>query len=388
MGDSLVLIAERSNPKRSFLLVSTVLGKHVPVAGARCRLAGLTLGLVVAGDPRAAAAQEALLGTDAAAIERCCAELTATPAAPTEPIVVIGFAETATALGEQVAAGADAVWWQTTTRRAEGAAGLPFAEVHSHAPEQWVLAPAGGWPDGVMVLVDDELSTGATAARLVEAIHGVSPRERYVVAALVDSRPDGADGPLDATAAALGARIDVIALERRGPTPDRPAGWSGGTLPQTPAQPPTRHAVVREVEVTCPGPRQHAGQDRSQRLAFAQAAAATPVRDLGAGALVLGTGEHLAAAQHHAAALGALTSSTTRSPVLVAGSDGYPITAGLAFANPDGPGVPGYAYNVRAGSRPAVVVHFPDREHRERGEDLLAALARDGARELIAVTMA
>lgn len=383
-SEPLVRVAERSNPKRSFLLVSTVLGKHLPVPGARCRLAGVALGLRVAQDRRADAALAALRAGDAAVAARFCADVAADPPRPQTPVIVIGFAETATALGEQVAEGTDAVFWQTTTRLADGARGLAFAEAHSHAPECWILPPDGGWPEGTLVLADDELSTGATAARLIEQLHAVQPRERYVLAALVDSRPPG-EGPLDHTAAALGTTIDVVALERRAAEPERSAGWSGGELPR-----PVRTVVpanVREVELPFGGPRQHRGQDREQRRAFAAAAAASPVAQLAPGALVLGTGEHLAAAQHHAAAAGALTSSTTRSPVLVATGDGYPIRDGLRFANPDGHGIKGFAYNVRAAERPAVVVHFADREHRERGDDLLAALQHDGARELIAVTM-
>ena len=49
-AESLVRVAERHNPKRAFVLVSTVLGKHLPVTAPRCRLAGLALGLAVAGD--------------------------------------------------------------------------------------------------------------------------------------------------------------------------------------------------------------------------------------------------------------------------------------------------------------------------------------------------
>jgi hypothetical protein len=74
--------------------------------------------------------------------------------------------------------------------------------------------------------------------------------------------------------------------------------------------------------------------------------------------------------------------------VLVSGRDGYPIADGLAFSNPDGADVAGFAYNVRARERPAVVVHFQDAAHRARGQCLLDALHHAGAPALTAVTLA
>jgi adenine/guanine phosphoribosyltransferase-like PRPP-binding protein len=384
----LVALAERANRRRSFLLVSTVLGKHLPVPAARCRLAGLALGLRVAGDARAARAEGALFGDEAAALVD---EIESLPARTEQPFVVIGMAETATALGEQVASALDASLFATTTRQAAGMQrGVRFDELHSHAPAQWIVAPHGGWPDGVVAIVDDELTTGATAARLIEVLQTQAPRERYVVAALVDGRA-GSDGPLAQCAARLGVRIDVVALQRRGAEARTQPGWSGGTLPARSSNGRPASSEVRDVRVGFGGPLQHEGQDCAARRSLAEAAAvaAAEVGPLAEDALVLGTGEHLAFAQRCAALCGgALTSSTTRSPVLVSDRERYPIRDGLAFANPDDLDVPGFAYNVCASQRPSIVVHFQDRAHRTRGQELLAALQRAGARELVAVTLA
>lgn len=389
-ADALVAIAERANPRRSFLLVSTVLGKHVPVPAERCRLAGTALGLRVAGDARSTMATQALAAGDAASCRRLLDDVEQRPAPLAPDAVVLGFAETATALGEQVASALDAAWFQTTTRQHGALADpSPFEEAHSHAPDQWIAVPRPGWPEGPLVIVDDELTTGATAARLIAVLHARQPRDRYIVAALVDGRPDDADGPLERCAQRLRTQIDVVCLQRPGPMPARAAGWSGGALPEPIYQART-HTADRELHVGFSGPLQHHGQTRTgrQALTAAVAAAAAEIGSLPPGSLALGTGEHLAFAQRCAQRAAALTSSTTRSPVLVSERTGYPIRDGLAFANPDADDLAGYAYNVRAAERPAIVVHFQDAAHRARGQGLLDALHHAGAASITAVTLA
>ncbi|MEJ7783687.1 MAG: phosphoribosyltransferase domain-containing protein [Solirubrobacteraceae bacterium] len=388
-ADPLVRVAERANPRRSFLLVSSVLGKHLPVSAARCRLAGIALGLRVVADRRAEPARQALTGGDPQQVQQLIAELEREPADALPDAVVLGFAETATALGEQVASTLDAAWFQTTTRqRSALAQAVAFKESHSHAPEQWVAVPDAGWPTGPLLVVDDELTTGATAARLIGVMHGHQPRDRYVVAALVDGRPDGV-GPLERCASRLRTCIEVVSLERRGPQASLPTGWSAGTLPSrlTASLP---RAPSLELHVGFPGALQHHGQSRDVRRMLDGAVdhASTQIGALPAGSLALGTGEHLAFAQRCAQRAGALTSSTTRSPALVSLRPGYPIRDGLAFMNPDGDDVAGYAYNLQAGERPAVVVHFQDREHRSRGQHLLDTLHHAGAPSITVVILA
>ena len=387
----LVLLGERANPKRSFLLVSTVLGKHVPLPVAVCRAAGAALALEVAGDPRAAAALDVVLRGDVVAAATLLEGLARTPARGAQDATVVGFAETATGLTHQVGEALDCAWLQTTTRHPDAAAtGLAFEESHSHAPDQWLEPLPDDLPDGPLVLVDDELSTGATCANLIRVLHARQPRLAYVVACLVDARPDAA-GPLDALARELEVAIDVVGLVRRPPVEAPAPGWSGGALP-------TRRVPEQEVpgtfcsrEVAGPPRAERDGLDREARAAFRAAArgAADAVGPLPPGTLVLGCGEHLALPQLAALANGpaTLTSSTTRSPALVTDIAGYPLQDGLAFAHPEAPGLPGYAYNVRAAQRPHVVVHLAEPAHRDAAGPLLHALQAAGAPEIITVTL-
>ncbi|MFF8787147.1 phosphoribosyltransferase [Streptomyces sp. NPDC015125] len=186
-------LALRRNPKRAHLLVSNVLGKHVPQRPEVVHGAGLGLGRRV----------RKLLGDEAAARS-----------------VVLGYAETATGLGHSVADGlALAPYLHSTRRPVAGVAQVGgFEEEHSHATSHLLLPEdrellAG---DGPLVLVDDEFSTGRTVLNTIKALHAHFPRERYVVVALVDMRSAADRSHLETFAAELGARVDLVALAAGG----------------------------------------------------------------------------------------------------------------------------------------------------------------------------
>ncbi|QPP09057.1 phosphoribosyltransferase [Streptomyces bathyalis] len=184
-------LALRRNPKRAHLLVSRVLGKHVPERPGTVRGVGLRLGRGV----------RTLLGDDLA-----------------DRAVVLGYAETATGLGHCVADGIGGVTYLHSTRRAvRGVATAGgFEEEHSHATSHLLLPEDPGLlgGDGPLVLVDDEFSTGRTIRNTVAALHRRHPRERYVVVALTDMRSADDAAALEKFAAELGARLDVVALAR------------------------------------------------------------------------------------------------------------------------------------------------------------------------------
>ncbi|MDX2558647.1 phosphoribosyltransferase domain-containing protein [Streptomyces sp. TX20-6-3] len=184
---ALLGLALRRNPKRAHLLVSSVLGKHVPQRPSVVYGSGLDLGRRV----------RALLGDEEAA-----------------RAVVLGYAETATALGHAVADGLGLAPYLHSTRRpvAGVARAGGFEESHSHATSHLLLPedPKLLAGDGPLVLVDDEFSTGNTVLNTVRALHERYPRDRYVVVALVDMRSAADLGRLDAFAAEIGARVDLI----------------------------------------------------------------------------------------------------------------------------------------------------------------------------------
>ncbi|QRY62254.1 phosphoribosyltransferase [Gordonia sp. PDNC005] len=188
--DDLVELGLRRNPKRAHLLVSTVLGKHIPTPPSRVRDAANDLGDAVTG----------ILGDEAS---------TAT---------VLGFAETATGLGHCVAERITAARYLHSTRRAVDGATVhgSFEEGHSHATTHMLQPTDADFlntdPSVPVVLVDDEISTGRTAVEAIEALHRLHPHRRYLVASLVDMRDDGHRAECNAAATRLGVTIDFTSV--------------------------------------------------------------------------------------------------------------------------------------------------------------------------------
>lgn len=118
---SLVGLAVRRNPKRAHLLVSAVLGKHVPTDPRLVYGSGLLLGELVRARLRGEEPSRpgpllpgALRGEAGAA--RGLRDLMREPRIPVEAIV-LGYAETATALGHSVADALGGAYYLHSTRR-------------------------------------------------------------------------------------------------------------------------------------------------------------------------------------------------------------------------------------------------------------------------------
>lgn len=207
---SLVGLAVRRNPRRAHLLVSRVLGKHVPTDPDAVYATGRHLGELVV---------RALVGPGEPVLAAGMGEVGAMrKRGAREQVVVLGYAETATALGHVVADVVAAPYLHSTRRRVEQVVPLGgFEESHSHAADH-LLLPADPQllavldGDGPLVLVDDEISTGSTALHTIEALQQAHPRRRYVLATLVDLRSEADRARMADAARAHGVQIDVVAL--------------------------------------------------------------------------------------------------------------------------------------------------------------------------------
>lgn len=166
--DDLLGFAERINPKRAFLFVSKVLGRHIPVAPRQMRQAFTDLANLIPDDLP-------------------------------EPILVVGMAETAVGLS----AGFHQILKQryphvlllnSTRHTQNGKLLTTFSEDHSHASQhllyqsddetinQQLLATK------TLIMVDDEASTGKTCQNVVTALQqaGLNQLQQVHLATLVD----------------------------------------------------------------------------------------------------------------------------------------------------------------------------------------------------------
>ena len=441
--EELMQLALRRNPRRAHLLVSTVLGKHLPVdprlAAGMGRLLGALVGARLDELPVptawADAARQALSRGDFSGLDDL---------GPTAPrgLLVLGYAETATSLGHLVADQLAAAWYLHSTRRAVAgvASAGGFEESHSHATSHLLLPVPVDLLDqsGPLVLVDDEISTGRTALATIRELHGRTARQHYVIAALLDMRSPADRAAFAAVAGELGVQIDVVALASGEielpealPTAvsQRLAELPEAELPAGPTQP------VRALELWWPGGVPDSGRHgvaREQRphveraVRFcAERIAGTIASDMPSTAsiLVLGTEEFMYVPLRIAEALNralnaakrteqtaeqtlgqtteqsarehrVLFQSTTRSPVHPIDQHGYPIRRAFTFEASDSAAstiaddvLGRYVYNVRLpdGSDPDLVVLVADSGH---DADLLSdgpagALSRAGLSVLI-----
>uniref|UniRef100_A0AAU2VW93 Phosphoribosyltransferase n=1 Tax=Streptomyces sp. NBC_00008 TaxID=2903610 RepID=A0AAU2VW93_9ACTN len=413
-------LALRRNPKRAHLLVSHVLGKHVPQYPSVVYGAGFQLGRRV----------RELLGEAGA-----------------RHAVVLGYAETATGLGHAVADGLGTAPYLHSTRRpvAGVARAGGFEESHSHATSHLLLpedpdlltgdvaaahpadpadlagAAGADAADAVLVLVDDEFSTGNTVLNTIRALHERYPRNRYVIVALADMRSPADRGRLAEFAAEIGARVDLVA--RNAGTVRLPDGvlekgqalvaaeeaaqdlaQSAGAAAPQPASGgprPCTRVDLRWPDGVPDGGRHGFTPEHRARLEAALPAMAGSVAaeldDTARRVLVLGFEELMYAPLRLGTALEdrldaeVRYSTTTRSPVLAVDDPGYAIRTRLVFPahdDPaDGPGAR-YAYNVAGAGFDAVVAvvdSTADTPELHAPGGLLARLAPHTGQVLLAV---
>lgn len=323
--DALVGLALRDNPKRAQLVVSKVLGKHLPVEPAVALAAGRQLAALVTGAP--------------------------------DPLV-LGYCETATGLGHVVAQALPGAHYVHTTRRPDPAvpATAGFDEEHSHAVAHTLQLrdpSALADPSRAVVLVDDELTTGTTALNTIAALHALHPRERYIVATLLDLRTDDVRVAFAARAAALDVPVEVVSLLSGSlavpaDVARRAARLRAELATMAPAAVPRASGRVAVLEAGWPVGLPVGGRTGVDSGALEEPLAALtgPVADRlsGGPALVLGTEElmwlplRLAGALSDRLPARVRYQSTTRSPVLAADLPGYAVRRALCFPAPDEPG--------------------------------------------------
>jgi adenine/guanine phosphoribosyltransferase-like PRPP-binding protein len=142
MNDKIGIAKRQNNPKRTFLIVNKRQAKHIPV------------------DPQTALFYFKELG-----------QLVASTCSFQERVLVIGFCETATAIGAAVAKEIPNATYCHTTRENMGDKPLVrFLEEHSHAVNQNLYLQGELKNFDRIVFVDDEITTGKTILNFIKAL--------------------------------------------------------------------------------------------------------------------------------------------------------------------------------------------------------------------------
>ncbi|EOI3394691.1 phosphoribosyltransferase domain-containing protein [Enterobacter hormaechei] len=310
--DDLFDIAERRNPKRAFLFVSKVLGRHIPVPPSVMRQAYRQL-----------ASQF--------------------PSTLTGPVLFIGMAETAVGLGAGVFDEVrhqhpESVYLTSTRHPVDGTLLCEFKEEHSHATDHLIYLPDDEEKRRrvtnarTLVLIDDEATTGNTFINLLSALRNTG-KLQHIEQVIAVTLTDWSGKALSERSTLPVTSVSLVSGK-----------WGWTPLPDAPVP------DMPKVNVTSRGEWDIQGKQSWGRLGML-----APAADLGHEVsvhkgeriLVLGTGEFvwepfLLAERLEAAGAQAFYGSTTRSPIAV----GYAIESAISFTDNYGLGIPNFVYNV------------------------------------------
>ena len=328
--DELCGFASRRSRKRGFVFVSKVLGKHYPVRPSTM-----------------------------ARVHRQLAERLRDVRGPA---LLVAMAETATCLGQGVFeqwltdSGRDDVLFLHTTRyRLNVPLALEFDESHSHATEQYLYEPVA--PEHAerfhqarsLVLVDDELSTGRTLAKLAAAYRRRNGRlESVHIVCLTDWLDAGLRRSM---ADQIGAPTSFHSLLQGSYTFEESPEFDPGPIPDVTGRGDRKDWCL---------PRNHGRLGACQPLALdvdslIQSADLAP----GSSVLVLGSGEfsyppYVLACRLEALGWDVHYQSSTRSPLLAERDLG----SVLEFVDNYHDGIPNYVYNVSARRYDRILVGY------------------------------
>ncbi|ATP41619.1 hypothetical protein CSE16_17130 [Solibacillus sp. R5-41] len=374
-------MALRINKNRSFLFVSKVLGKHLAVAPQIPILTGYLLAHYFL-ETRQHQQQETTATIIYALkqhekLQQTLQEVRTQPIESKKPLTIIGFAETATALGHAFfeAFTGDARYIHTTREQLVDCTPIiTFEEEHSHASSHRLYAdPTFFDGESEVVLVDDEMTTGKTNRNIIKQIHTAYPHIKvYTLVAILDWRNDVHKQAFADLANELNIEIHSVALmqgditiKTTGELPEAQRveypkvvvdeDEQVFSLEQTLQNDLVKHRTLDEQN----GIHQanyYKGSGRFALNAKQQVAYYERLNFVienlnsmrtGEKCLVLGTGEFMYTPMYIAAQLdgNVFYHSTTRSPIY-AHEDSL-IYHKMLFKSPEYPGVPNYLYNIR-----------------------------------------
>lgn len=292
--EDIIRMAKRqNNPKRDFLFINQYLGKHLSVP-----------------------AQEALLYQKQLYNKIVNHILDAK--LKNQKILIVGFAETATALAQNIMHFAlepnqplTVVGYTQTTResiRTNQYINISFQEEHSHATTQKLYFDPQLDYD-IVLFIEDEITTGNTILNFIKAFEKYQPNKQYIVASLLNWQNE------EATQTFKDKNIATISLTRGSIKTETPPfeldkgqtfnHYQLNKFIHNPRLPLSKDAFIHYQKAIHNFP----------KWAYLQKPKT----------LVIGTEENMFLPMHFAAYLNADFKATTRSPITPSMSEDYPI---------------------------------------------------------------
>lgn len=374
--EQLFQMAARINKKRSFLFVSKVLGKHIPVRPHVSLLSGAALGLLYQqfrGEPLPIRIDQLLHALEAPeSAGEIYDRMKSCKMKVNENTLFIGFAETATALGHSMfdMFEGHASFLHTTRESIDYMTScIDFEEEHSHATTHRCYAddPALFQQAETIILVDDEMTTGKTAINIIHDLHDRYGKKKYIVASLLDWRSNEDIERFSELEQQLGVSINCLSLVSGQIAVQGASIESTGHLDEQlehGAEPIIDFLYVNNFFSCLPSSKgevsylKHTGRfgltaEESVALdnEVEQAAAFLREHRAGSRALCMGTGEFMYIPMRVAAKLGSDTwyQSSTRSPIHPYASPEYAVRSAYRFASPEQADIANFMYNIPHG---------------------------------------
>lgn len=398
-------MAARINKKRSFLFVSKVLGKHLPINPSTGLLTSALLASkymeVVRGEK--CVEREKLL-----TVFKNMGNYQGAPFVPAHIYpVVIGFAETATSLGHAFFDCFHSAEFFHTTREvlAKEEPKVTFEEEHSHATSHRCYIPSDMIDNRrEVILVDDEITTGKTALNIIHSLHDTYPRDEYTVVSILDWRSKEDRDNFQQLELKLGIKINVVSLisgtvqikqskeiaerinlinhsQKVEPIVEyiemstcftTTNYYSNRKLSEPPYIRETGRFGLRSFE-------SHTISEKAEAAALF-----LKQKRSGMKTLCLGTGEFMYLPMKIAAGMGdgIFYHSTTRSPVYVENEVGYGARFGMTFLSPEDPTVTNFVYNIPPNYYDDVFVFFERNVELENLKPFIEELSGSGVKSI------
>jgi hypothetical protein len=373
----------RVNPKRSFLFVSKLLGKHLEVQADIPKLSGHLLSNLFTkkySNTYFSDIHKLVKAVKTGEITTSVKEELNRTYPLDEKVLFFGFAETATGIGHAVFSSFENAHYVHTTREefSDKTSVFDFQEEHSHATEHlcYLLEKDDIEDVSHIVLIDDEVTTGNTCLNLIRSLNEVYPNKKYTIMSLLDWRTADQEENYEQFKKELNLEIECLSLLRGSvelkqttvfeqemkdhtvlPTvsngyrtishyfKDRVKVWRGKDKVETLLQTTGRFGVSSEQAKAIEEEAKMLGEYLN------------PLRR-GHKTLCIGNGEFMYVPSRIASYMGENVAykSSTRSPIYVAQQDGYPVHDRIDYEMTND--VMNYLYNLKDSGFDEVMMFF------------------------------